>query len=218
MSRDCVADGAASPRVGWRGPSRPIAAAHGGARDVEIVTFFAPASLAFLAFLWGLSALAATCVPANAGLDHVGATVGGDRSGRVSRGRRGAYGVCRGTARAGRAQSRPARSTARGAPAPPGRAAASSRSAAPALAEQPPADRTGGHPQEHPKGTVAWAGHVPCRLVHQSALIYSPHASIVRHPRARAAAIRSPFTSPVPAWQRVARPSGDQHRVWAPVR
>jgi hypothetical protein len=61
-----------------RGWCCPAAAADGGAGDVEIVTASRRRRSRSEALLWGRSALAATCVAANDGLDQVGATGGGD--------------------------------------------------------------------------------------------------------------------------------------------
>ena len=59
----------------------PTPAAGGVTGDVELVTALRRRGLAFRCPLWGRSALAATCVLANAGLDQAGATVGGDHVG-----------------------------------------------------------------------------------------------------------------------------------------
>jgi hypothetical protein len=66
-----------------RGCLCPGAAAHSGAGNVEIVTASRWRRARSVALRWCRSALAAICVPANAGLDHVGATGGRDHVGDV---------------------------------------------------------------------------------------------------------------------------------------
>jgi len=66
-----------------RGSFCPQGAAHGGAGDGEIVTASRRRRSRSVALRWCRSALAATRVPANAGLGQVGATGGDNRVGDV---------------------------------------------------------------------------------------------------------------------------------------
>jgi len=64
-----------------RGPGCPISAVHGGAGNVEVVTPSLRRRSCSVALRWCSSALATICMTANAGVDHVGATGGGDHVG-----------------------------------------------------------------------------------------------------------------------------------------